>query len=178
MSWLTSPAPDLFGVAVKATLIYGTALLGLRVGERRTLAQWTTIDFAAAVAIGAIVGRTALAKDQSYAVGAVALVTIVAVHRLASLLRFSPLFGKLQDHRIRVLVLNGELRRGQLRLCGLTDNDLYADLRLRGVFDLRELQHVLYETKGGLSLVRKTQGDGLPLVAAGLAAATGQGGTR
>jgi len=163
---------------VKVTLMYGTALLGLRVGERRTLAQWTTIDFAAAVAIGAIVGRTALAKDQSYAVGAVALVTIVAVHRLASLLRFSPLFGKLQDHRIRVLVLNGELRRGQLRLCGLTDNDLYAELRLRGVFDLRELQYVLYETKGGLSLVRKTQGDGLPLVAAGLAAATGQGGTR
>jgi uncharacterized membrane protein YcaP (DUF421 family) len=178
MSWLTSPAPDLVGVAVKVTLIYGTALLVLRVGERRTLAQWTTIDFAAAVAIGAIVGRTAVAKDQSYAVGAVALVTIVAVHRLASLLRFSPLFGKLQDHRIRVLVLNGELRRGQLRLCGLTDNDLYAELRLRGVFDLRELQYVLYETKGGLSLVRKTQGGGLPLVAAGLSAATGQGSTR
>ncbi len=178
MSWLTSPAPDLVGVAVKVTLIYGTALLVLRVGERRTLAQWTTIDFAAAVAVGAIVGRTAVAKDQSYAVGAVALVTIVAVHRLASLLRFSPLFGKLQDHRIRVLVLNGELRRGQLRLCGLTDNDLYAELRLRGVFDLRELQYVLYEAKGGLSLVRKTQGEGLPLVAAGLSAATGQGSTR
>jgi len=158
MSWLTSPAPDLFGVAVKATLIYGTALLGLRVGERRTLAQWTTIDFAAAVAIGAIVGRTALAKDQSYAVGAVALATIVTVHRLASLLRFSPLFGKLQDHRIRVLVVNGELRRRQLRLCGLTDNDLYAELRLRGVFNLRELRYVLYETKGGLSLVRKRRG--------------------
>ncbi len=178
MSWLTSPAPDLVGVAGKVTLIYGTALLVLRVGERRTLAQWTTIDFAAAVAVGAIVGRTAVAKDQSYAVGAVALVTIVAVHRLASLLRFSPLFGKLQDHRIRVLVLNGELRRGQLRLCGLTDNDLYAELRLRGVFDLRELQYVLYEAKGGLSLVRKTQGEGLPLVAAGLSAATGQGSTR
>ncbi len=178
MSWLTSPAPDLVGVAVKVTLIYGTALLVLRVGERRTLAQWTTIDFAAAVAIGAIVGRTAVAKDQSYAVGAVALVTIVAVHRLASLLRFSPLLNKLQDHRIRVLVLNGELRRGQLRLCGLTDNDLFAELRLRGVFDLRELQYVLYETKGGLSLVRKPQGEGHPLVSAGLSAATGQGSTR
>ena len=174
MSWLTSPAPDLFGFAVKATLIYGTALLGLRVGERRTLAQWTTIDFAAAVAIGAIVGRTALAKDQSYAVGAVAL-ALATVHRLASLLRFSRLFGKLQDHRIRVLVVNGEIRRRQLRLCGLTDNDLYAELRLRGVFNLRELRYVLYETKGGLSLVRKTEGDGLPLVAAGLSAATGQG---
>jgi len=37
---------------------------------------------------------------------------------------------------------------------------------------------VLYGTKGGLSLVRKTEEDGLPLVAVGLAAATGQGSTR
>jgi uncharacterized membrane protein YcaP (DUF421 family) len=177
MSWLTSPAPDLFGVAVKVTLMYGTALLVLRMGERRTLAQWTTIDFAAAVAIGAIVGRTAVAKDQSYAVGAVALVTIEAVHRLASLLRFWPLFGAPGPPH----PCPGSERRapaGPATSVRLDRQRLYAELRLRGVFDLGELQYVLYETKGGLSLVRKTEGDGLPLVAAGLAAATGQGGTR
>lgn len=105
-------------------------------------------------------------------VGAVALISLVAVHRLASLLRFSPLFGKLADHRIRVLVADGELRRRQLRLCGLTDNDLHAELRQRGVFDVQELRYVLYEAKGGLSLVRRDEDDE-PLVTAGLAAATG-----
>ena len=40
--------------------MYATAVIGLRVGERRTLAQWAIIDFATAVAIGAIVGRTAI----------------------------------------------------------------------------------------------------------------------
>lgn len=173
MSWLTSPAPDLAVVAGKAGLMYATALLGLRLGERRTLAQWTLIDFAAAVAIGAIVGRTAIAAGQSYATGAVALITIVAVHRLASALRFTPLLAKLTDHRIRVLVRDGELRRDQLRLCGLTDNDLYAELRLRGVFDVSELQYVLYETKGGLTLVQARADQGAPLVRAGLHAATG-----
>ncbi len=171
-SWLTSPGSDLAIVAAKAALMYLTALVGLRLGERRTLAQWTIIDFAAAVAVGAIVGRTAIAEGQSYAVGAVALLTIIAVHRLASLLRFSPLLGKLADHRVRVLVADGKVRRGQLRLCGLTDNDLFAELRLRGVFDLADVQYVLYESKGGLTVVRRHE-QRAPLVTVALEDSTG-----
>jgi uncharacterized membrane protein YcaP (DUF421 family) len=155
MSWLISPWPDLAIVATKAILMYATALVCLRLAQRRTLAQWTIIDFAAAVATGAIVGRTALAQNQSYAAGVVALVAIIVAHRLASLLRFRPVLGKLADYRIRVLV-DGEIRRDQLRLCGLTDNDLYAELRQRGVFDIGSLKYVLYEAKGGLTVVPRT----------------------
>ena len=49
MSWLVSPGSDLTVVAAKTVLMYTTALVGLRLAERRALAQWTIIDFAAAV---------------------------------------------------------------------------------------------------------------------------------
>lgn len=153
MSWITGHWQDLGAVAGKAGLMYLTAIVGLRVGERRTLAQWTIIDFITAVAIGAIVGRTAVADTQSYITGAIALVTLVAVHRFVSVLRFSPPLSRLSEHRIRVLVRHGKLQRWQLRLCGLTDKDLYAHLRERGVFDLAGLRYVLYEAKGGLTIV-------------------------
>lgn len=138
--------------------MYATALIALRLGERRTLAQWTIIDFATAVAMGAIIGRTAIAGTQSYLTGAVALCTLVAIHRIASVLRFNPLLDKLFDHRVRVLIENGELRRSELRRCGLTDNDLFAQLRQRGVFSLERLRYVLYETKGSITIV----GDEVP----------------
>jgi uncharacterized membrane protein YcaP (DUF421 family) len=173
MSWLTSPWPELAVVAAKAGLMYGTALVCLRLAQRRTLAQWTIIDFAAAVAVGAIVGRTAIADSQSYATGAVALASIVVAHRLASLLRFQPLLGKLADYRIRVLVADGCVRRRQLRWCGLTANDLYAELRQRGVFDIAELQYVLYEAKGGLTVVPRQTTSPSPLVSQGLRASVG-----
>src|SRR4051812_28407581 len=127
MDWLNGSSSALGAVAAKAALMYVTALVALRLGERRTLAQWTIIDFATAVAMGAIIGRTAIAQ-QSYAVGAVALCTLVVVHRVASVIRFNSLIGKLFDHRIRVLVADGELRRAELLRCGLTDNDLYTQL--------------------------------------------------
>ncbi|MBV9410605.1 MAG: DUF421 domain-containing protein [Acidimicrobiia bacterium] len=171
MSWLTGNWTQLGQVAAKAALMYVTALVALRLGERRTLAQWTIIDFATAVAMGAIIGRTAIAQ-QSYVTGAVAVVTLVAIHRAASILRFNGLVGKLFDHRVRVLVADGQMRRHQLRRCGLTDNDLYTQLRQRGVFTLGEVQYVLYETKGSITIVPK-DGRNDELVEQGLADAVG-----
>jgi uncharacterized membrane protein YcaP (DUF421 family) len=153
MSWLTSSGSDLAVTAGKAALMYATALVGLRVGERRTFAQWTLIDYVAAVAVGAIVGRTAIASTQSYAVGAVALVTLILLHRLTSIARFLPALRRLMDHRVRVLAVDGRLDIGQLRLCGLTADDVLGELRQRGIFDLDQVQYLLYEVKGGLTVV-------------------------
>ncbi|MFD0899324.1 DUF421 domain-containing protein [Actinomadura sediminis] len=132
--WLVGDWTRLGAVAGKAALMYAAALLALRVGERRMLAQWTTTDFVAAVAIGAIIGRTAVASRQSFVVGAVAIATLVAVHRAASVLRFHRWGRKLSDHPVRVLVTHGRISGRQLRVCGLTESDLYAQLRRRGVF--------------------------------------------
>ena len=176
MSWLTGNSGQLWIVAAKAALMYATALVALRVGERRTLAQWTLIDFATAVAMGAIIGRSALAGNQSYATGAVALVTLVAIHRAASLMRFNSLLGKVADHRVRVLIVDGQVRRRELWRCGLTDNDLFAQLRQQGVYTLDEIRYVLYEAKGDLTIVRRAAVSGPEnpeLVEAGLEGSAG-----
>jgi uncharacterized membrane protein YcaP (DUF421 family) len=174
-SWFGGPGAELLPVVAKALLVYATAVVGLRIGHRRTLSQWTAIDFAAAVAIGAVMGRTAVADDQTFLVGAVALVTLLAAHALVTLGRGNRWFVKAVDHRVRVLVDHGRLRRDQLRICGLTENDVVAKLRERGVHDVRDLRYVLYETKGELTIVPETgpqhpDGD---LVRAGLADAAG-----
>jgi uncharacterized membrane protein YcaP (DUF421 family) len=159
--WFVHGYYELAFAATKAALMYLVALLGLRLAHRRTLAQWTAIDFAAAVAIGAIVGRTAIAGDQSLAVGAVALVTILAAHWIATVGRFNSWIVNLVDHRARVLVDHGRLRDDQLRLCGLTESEVLAQLRRHGVASVSELRYVLYETKGELTIVREP-GDGSP----------------
>ena len=172
MHWLTGDWTSLGIVAAKALFMYATALLALRLGERRTLAQWTIIDFATAVAMGAIIGRTAVASNQSYLTGAVAVATLVAVHRVVSALRLVNPVGRLVDHRVRVLVQDGEVRAKELRRCAITRNDLYAHLRQNGHFDLSSIRYVLYETKGDLTIV-PTESGRAPLVRAGIDAAAG-----
>ena len=85
-------------VAVKAVLMFAVAVIGLRLGERRTLAQLGAFDFAAAVAIGAIIGRAVTAPSASFAVGAVALDTLLVVHRLAAFARRHNRIARTIDH--------------------------------------------------------------------------------
>ncbi len=170
MHWLTGDWTHTGSVAAKAALMYVTALVALRVGERRTLAEWTIIDFATAVAMGAVIGRTAIAGTQSYVTGAVAVVTLVAVHRVVSALRFTEPVGRLVDHRVRVLVEHGKVRTQELRKCAITYNDLVAHLRQRGFFSLDGIRYVLYESKGDLTIVPESASAAdVPLVSDGLA---------
>ena len=175
-AWLVGQADTLVGVCGKALLMYGTAVLGLRIAHRRTLAQWTAIDFAAAVAVGAIVGRTAVASSQSLLIGVIALLTILLAHALVTFSRYLPWVARLTDHRVRILVDHGRLCRRQLLVCGLTERDLFAQLRQQGVHELDALRYVLYEAKGGLTVVRENPGDGADplLVSHGLEEAVGR----
>lgn len=175
MGWLVSGWAAVGATAAKAAGMYLAALLGLRTAHRRTLAQLSAIDFVAAVAVGAIVGRTAIATGQSLVVGVVALFTILLAHTLVTLARYQRWVAKLTDHRVCVLVDHGQLLRRQLLLCGLTTDDLFAQLRRQGVFELDGLRYVLYEPKGELTVVREEQPGTTraPLIARGLTTAAG-----
>src|SRR6516162_6159967 len=147
--------PELIGgasalgwAALKAVLLFTVAVIGLRLGERRTLAQLSAFDFAVAVAVGAIIGRGATASDTSFVTSAVALVTFLVAHRVVAVLRRHSRVVRLIDHPPRVLVAGGELQGRELARAGLTAADVYALLRERGVGDLGQVGYLIYEEGG------------------------------
>ena len=157
-------------MAVKAVLMFAVAVIGLRLGERRTLAQLGAFDFAVAVAIGAIIGRTVTSPSASFATGAVALVTLLAVHRLVAFARRHSRIARIVDHPPRVLVARGEIQDRELARAGLTAADVYALLRQQGVDDLGQVGYLLYETRGTTTLIGAGIEPG-PLMRDGLSAA-------
>ncbi|MGI8415134.1 MAG: DUF421 domain-containing protein [Nakamurella sp.] len=168
MDWIVGNWSHLGVVAGKAALMYTVAVFGLRIGQRRTLAQWTIIDFVTAVAVGAVVGRTAIAGNQSFITGGVALLSLIAAHRLVSLLRLHPSLRAVFDHPVRILVHDGTVRLGQLRRCGLTDDDVFAHLRQQGIDDLEQVKYLIYEAAGQLTIVRRDVVSPAPLIQAAL----------
>jgi uncharacterized membrane protein YcaP (DUF421 family) len=153
MPELVGGAGGLGWVVVKAVLLFAVAVIGLRLGERRTIAQLAAFDFVVAVAIGAIIGRTVTASSTSFATGAVALVTLLVAHRLVAILRRHGQIGRFVDHPVRVLVAHGKLDEHELARAGLTTADVYALLRQHGTADIAQVGYLLYETKGATTLV-------------------------
>jgi uncharacterized membrane protein YcaP (DUF421 family) len=157
-------------VVVKTILMFVVAVIGLRLGERRTLAQLGAFDFAVAVAIGAIIGRTVTAPLASFPTGAVALLTLVVVHRLIAFARRHSRIARMIDHPPRVLVAGGEIQDRELARTGLTSADVCALLRQQGVDDISQVGYLLYETRGATTLIGADSEPG-PLVRHALFAA-------
>lgn len=170
MSHLVGGAGDLGWVVVKALLMFAVAVVGFRVGERRTLAQLGAFDVAVAVAVGAIIGRTATSSSTSFVTGAVALATLLVGHRAVSVLRRRGWINRAVDTPPRLLVAHGQLCTQALERAGLTIGDVYALLREHGVSRLGDVAYLLYETKGAVTVVRHGEDVG-PVVTAGLDAA-------
>jgi len=157
-------------VLVKAVLMFAVAVMGLRLGERRTVAQLGAFDFAVAVAIGSIIGGTVTSSTASFATGAVALVTLLFAHRVVAFARRHSRIARIVDHPPRVLVARGEIQDRELARVGLTNADVYALLRQQGVEDLRQVGYLLYETRGVTTLIG-AGGEPGPLMRDGLCAA-------
>ncbi len=138
--------------ALKALALFITAATAFRLMLRRTIAEFTPFDWVTAVAVGAIVGRTATAADTSWLTGAAALVALIAAHDLVARLRFVPWVRRLVDPPVRVLIRDGELDEANLRRCRLTHSDLEAILRQHGHQTPANVRLAVFETRGVVSV--------------------------
>jgi uncharacterized membrane protein YcaP (DUF421 family) len=143
--------------ALKALALFATAAATFRVMLRRTIAEFTPFDWITAVAVGAVVGRTATAADTSWATGTAALLTLIAAHDLVARLRFMPWMRRLVDPPVRVLISEGEVNDANLKRCRLTRGDLDAILRQHGHQTSADVRLALFETKGVVSVISDTE---------------------
>jgi uncharacterized membrane protein YcaP (DUF421 family) len=139
--------------AVKALTLFVTAAAAFRFSQRRAIAEFTPFDWATAVAVGAIVGRTATASDTTWLTGAAALLTLILAHAGVTRLRFIPALRRMVDPPLRVLIRDGKVDERNLRRSGLTRTDLDAVLRQHGHESPADVHLALFEEKGAVSVL-------------------------
>jgi uncharacterized membrane protein YcaP (DUF421 family) len=139
--------------ALKAVALFATAAVAFRFTQRRALGEFTPFDWVTAVAVGAVIGRTATASETSFVTGAAALLALIATHALVTGIRFVPPLRRLVDPPVRVLIRDGHVDERNLRRCGLTLSDLDAILRRHGHVGADDVGLALFEEKGSVSVL-------------------------
>jgi uncharacterized membrane protein YcaP (DUF421 family) len=138
--------------AIKALALFATAAAAFRLTGRRTIAEFSPFDWVTAVAVGAIVGRSATAADTSWLTATAALLALLLAHGMVTRLRFIPWVRRLVDPPVRTLIRDGQIDDANLRRCGLTRADLNAVLRQHGYEDPADIRLALFEAKGTISV--------------------------
>ncbi|HEX3424823.1 MAG TPA: YetF domain-containing protein [Acidimicrobiales bacterium] len=157
-TWLFGQWRTIGMVALSTVLIYLSTVGAVRVSERRTLAEMSTFDFVVAVAIGAIVGRTATTPSPSYVQGVVAVLTLAAAHRCVGWARMRWAgVRQVMEREPLVVVLDGRLCPAALRRGHLTEADLAAAAREHGLSRLDQAHLMVMEANGRFSVIRSDQ---------------------
>ena len=151
---LTSTPSTALQVVVATAVIYLAFVLLLRLLGQRTVATLSIVDLACVMAVGALVGRTALLAVPSLATGLVGLVTLLVTHRgVATLQRRTP-FGRWLGREPVVLAWHGELVPDAMRRARVSDDEMRQQLRLAGVTAVDQVSCVVLERNGQISVLR------------------------
>ena len=150
----TISAETALAVVTTTVVIYLAFIVLVRIVGSRGLTSLASFDFAAVVALGAVIGRTILLQEPTLPVGLVALTTLFAMQGALGLLRQSRRVDRLIQRRPTMLVSNGVLLTRNMRSCHVVEDEIRQALRRAGVRSLHEAQCVVLERNGAVSVIR------------------------
>ncbi|WP_230530330.1 DUF421 domain-containing protein [Microvirga roseola] len=152
---------DLGRVLVVGALAYICLVIILRVSGKRTLTKFNAFDFVVTVALGSTLATIILNKSVSLAEGVLGLALLVLLQLVITWASVrSDRFQSLVKAQPALLVYKGRILEGAMRAERVTREEILAVLRESGVNDVAEVEAVVLETDGTLSVIKKLPNDG------------------
>lgn len=141
-------------VMASAVGIYIAFLLFVRFFGVRVLNGWNGFDAIIIIMFGAVAGRVIIGHPPTLTSGIIGLGTLMVLESAFGAAQ--SVFGfRTMTTRPRVLVAHGEFVPKNLRKAHLTRLEIYAALRKRGITHLENVQGVILEQTGQLSVFVK-----------------------
>ncbi|MFW0183851.1 DUF421 domain-containing protein [Rothia sp. CCM 9417] len=141
-------------VMLSAVGIYLTFLVLVRIFGVRVLNGWNGFDAVIIIMFGAVAGRVIIGHPPTLASGMVGLGTLMLLEII---------FGAVQsvtgirhlNHKPRVIMAHGKFVVRNLKRSHLAPAEIYAALRKAGISQFDQVQCVILEVTGHLSIVRE-----------------------
>lgn len=147
----------LIRTATVGVLAYVGLVLLLRLAGNRTLSKMNAFDLVVTVALGSTLATILLNKDVSLAQGALGLSLLIAMQFIVSWSSVRiPWVRRLVTGEPTLLFYGGSPLQDSLRRSRVTEDEVRAAVRTAGIAIMEEVEAVVMETDGSLSVVRRS----------------------
>ena len=149
---------NIYRVIVVGVLAYAGLVLLLRISGNRTLSKMNAFDLVVTVAFGSTLSTILVNKSVSLAVGLAALALLILLQLLITWcsVRSSFVNGMVKTTPT-VLVLDGRMRHEALKRVRITEDEVLAAVRKQGQGALENIDAVVLESDGSLSVIPSSQ---------------------
>ena len=141
-------------IGLRAFLIYLTAILLVKFGEKRFMGKNTAFDMILGIILGSVLSR-AITGNASFFKIIGAGVLLVGIHYLFAFISYySDGFGSFVKGNARILVKDGEIQWDNMRKSHISKKDLEMALYSNGkVTDPSQVKVARFERSGDISVI-------------------------
>mgnify|MGYP000377076657 FL=1 len=144
-------------------LAYAGLVVLLRISGKRTLSKMNSFDLVVTVAFGSTLSTILVSKNVSLAVGLAALALLIALQLVITWCAVrSPLISDIVKTAPTMLVLDGRLREDAMKRTRVAHDDVLAAVRQHGHGSLENIDAVILEADGSLSVIPASQAGNRP----------------
>lgn len=148
----------LIRVIVVGVFAYLGLMLWLRISGKRTLSKWNAFDFVVTIALGSTLATVLLSKDVALVEGIFAFVVLIGLQYIITWLTVrSPMVQRIIKAEPTLLLRRGQFLSEALKSQRVTESEVRAAVRGAGIAAIEEVEAVVLETDGSVSVIGKTE---------------------
>lgn len=145
-------------VVVRGLIAFFTLLIFARLLGKQQISQLTFFEYVLGISIGSIAATmTTDLNVNVWNIWVGLVVWTVAAFLLQVVILKSRKAAKYIDGEPTVVIMNGQVMEGALRKMRFGVSEILELLRVKGVFDLTEVEFAVLETSGNLSVLKKSE---------------------
>lgn len=150
---------SIWRMAIAGSAAYACAIVMLRISGSRTLSKMSAFDLVITIAFGSTLSAVLVNSSVSLATGVAALgLLVVLQYVVAALAARSKRFSSLITTRPVLLAWEGRTLEEAMRRERVSCDDMLAALRQHGLAGFGQVQAVVLEADGSLSVVKQPAG--------------------
>jgi uncharacterized membrane protein YcaP (DUF421 family) len=146
---------SIFRTLVIGVLAYIVLVIQLRISGKRTLSKMNSFDFIVTIALGSTLATVLLSKDVALLDGAIAFALLI-------FLQYAITWGSIRSKKLSDLVkatpvllfYQGVFLWETMKAERITKEEILAAMRNQGISSVEEVDAVILETEGSLSIIR------------------------
>ena len=156
MDWIYSLNDPLWETIVGSLILFVVIILLTRIIGLRSFAKFTAYDFAFTIAIGSIISST-LTSSTSITHGSVAIAGLLFLTYIFSTLQKKfPSINTLISNKPLLLMKGQTILHDNLKHARIEKSQLIAKLREANVLDFKQVEAVVLESTGDISVLHKS----------------------
>lgn len=145
-------------IAVTTILGYVLLIFVLRISGKRTLSKMNAFDFIVTIALGSSLATVMLNKSVPLLDGVLALFLLVFLQFIITWLSSrSQAFSNLIKATPTLLLYKGNMLKDVMKKERITEDEIHAIIREKGMSSYKEADAVVLETDGSLTVIQKVE---------------------